>query len=304
MEKRKLGMTGLTISRLGIGLAEIGFGLSREQLERASQVLNTALDNGINFLDTAGCYDISEELIGETVSGRRDEFVLASKTGHMTGECGEESWGYDCVLASIERSLKRLKTDRLDLMQLHSCELLVLERGEAIRALRDARDKGMTRFIGYSGDNEAAVWAARSGIFDTIQTSFNLADQIARYELFGAVRENRLGLIAKRPIANGTWARNADPDPSGAGYGSEYFRRQMEMRDGAPLPDEPDDPILASLGFTLAHDEVTVAIIGTTNPHHVRSNIALVDSLPLSETFIRAAHERFDVYGTKWEQRT
>jgi len=304
MERRELGDTGLNVSRLGIGLAEIGFRLSKEEVEKANRVLNTALDNGINFLDTAGCYDISEELIGQTVSARRSEFVLASKTGHMSGECGEDSWSYGCVMASIERSLKRLATDHVDLMQLHSCELSVLERGEAIRALADAREKGMTRFIGYSGDNDAVLWAARSGIFDTIQTSFNLTDQAARYGLLQAVRENRLGLIAKRPIANGTWARKKDPDPSGSGYGSEYFRRQQVMRGNAKLPGEPSDPILASLGFTLGHDEVTVAIIGTTNPDHVKSNIALTEQLPVAAEFINAAHDRFDALGEDWEQRT
>jgi len=92
MQKRQLGNTDLWITPLGIGLAEIGFQLSSSQADEAAAVLSEALDSGINFLDTAGCYGVSEELIGRTVSGRRDEFVLASKAGHMTGECGEESW--------------------------------------------------------------------------------------------------------------------------------------------------------------------------------------------------------------------
>ena len=152
-----LGSTGLEISRLGIGLAEIGFKLTPDQVDIAGRILNDALDAGITFLDTAGCYGISEDLVGATVSARRDDFVLASKTGHMDGDCGENSWSYDCVMASIELSLVRLKTDHVDLMQLHSCDVEILERGEAIRALLDARDRGHARFTGFSGDNELFV---------------------------------------------------------------------------------------------------------------------------------------------------
>lgn len=305
MEKRPLGNTDLSISPLGIGLAEIGFQLNSNQADEAAAVLSMALDSGINFLDTAGCYGVSEELIGRTVSGRRDEFVLASKTGHMKGECGEESWSYECVTASIDRSLERLKTDHVDLMQLHSCPVETLEEGDAIRALQDAQKAGKTRYIGYSGDNDAVLWAARSGIFDALQTSFNLADQKARYELFAEVRKRRLGLIAKRPILNGAWRTPKDPDPYGNGYVSEYFRRQAELTAGIDrFPSEPDDRILTSLGFTLSHPEISTAIVGSRNPAHVKSNITMVGQTPLDPAFLDAVHRRFDEVGSEWEQRT
>lgn len=301
IERRTLGATGLEVSRIGIGLAEIGYQLRQDEVDTAAMVLNGALDAGINFLDTAGCYGISEQLIGATVSARRDEYVLASKTGHMTDDC-EDSWSYECVLRSIERSLERMKTDHIDLMQLHTCDLPTLKKGDAIRALEDARVRGMIDYLGYSGDNDVAVWAAESGHFDVIQTSFNLTDQGARRGLFAAVSKNNLGLIAKRPIANGTWGLDTDPDPSGSGYGSQYFERQLVMREAGPLDGEPDNPILASLGFTLAHDEVTVAIVGSRNPVHVRGNVSLMESLPVGGAFVEAAHRRFDELGNDWSQ--
>ncbi len=305
MEKRQLGKTDLWITPLGIGLAEIGFQLDSGQADEAGAVLNTALDLGITFLDTAGCYGVSEELIGRTVSNRRDEFVLASKTGHMSGACGDDSWSYECVTASVDRSLERLKTDHVDLMQLHSCPVETLERGEAIRALHDARQAGKTRYVGYSGDNDAILWAAQSDQFDVLQTSFNLVDQKARRELFTVVSKHRLGLIAKRPILNGAWRAANDPDPYGNGYASEYFRRQSELTDGINrFPDEPDDRILTSLGFTLSHPEVTTAIVGSKNPAHVKSNIGMVEHTPLSTDFLTAVHERFDAIGAEWKQLT
>ncbi|MFW5684222.1 MAG: aldo/keto reductase [Spirochaetota bacterium] len=304
MERRTLGGTGLEISALGVGMAELGFQLDSSEADRAAAVLNAALDLGISFIDTAGCYGNAEEFIGRTISGRRDEFVLSSKTGHMSGACGDESWSYACVTASIDRSLERMKTDRVDVMHLHSCGVDVLERGEAIRALTDARDAGKVRFVAYSGDNDAVLWAAKSGHFDVIQTSFNLVDQRARYELFADVTERNLGLIAKRPILNGVWRVDRDPDPYHNGYASEYFSRQNQMTSGTPrFPGEPEDPIFASLGFTLAHEPVDVAIIGTKNESHMRSNIEMVERLPVPDEFVRAAEKRFDEVGSDWEQR-
>jgi aryl-alcohol dehydrogenase-like predicted oxidoreductase len=303
VQYRQLGETGLEVSRLGIGLSEIGFRLTPDEVDLAAQVLNQALDSGITFMDTAGCYSISEELVGATVSARRNEFVLASKTGHLGERCDGDSWSYDCVLRSIERSLVRLKTDHVDLMQLHSCTVGELERGEAIRALQDARAHGLVNFIGYSGDNEAVVWAADSGLFDVIQTSFNIVDQGARRHLFNLIRTGRLGLIAKRPIANNTWTRPRFHDPNGTGYGSEYFERQKRMRD-APFAGEPDDPVLAALGFTLAHDEVDTAIVGSTNPDHVKSNAEMMPGLSVPAAFVDWAHERFDEVGQDWNQIT
>lgn len=305
MDRRQLGSTGISVSILGVGMAELGFQLDSDQADQAAAVLNTALDLGVNLVDTAGCYGVAEEFIGRTIAGRRDEFILSSKTGHMSGECGDETWSYECVAASIDRSLERMKTDRIDVMHLHSCTVAVLERGDAIRALEDAVQAGKVRFAAYSGDNDAALWAARSGRFSVIQTSFNLVDQAARHELFGEITSRSLGLIVKRPILNGVWRVDQDPDPYHNGYASEYFLRQQTMT-GAfdQMPGEPADPIEASLGFTLAHEPVSVAIVGTKNEHHLRANIAMLDRFPVSDRFVRAAHERFDAVGADWEQRT
>ena len=150
MEEVKFGGTGFTVSRLGAGLAEIGMELSMRDADQASQVLHGALDMGINFLDTAACYGISEELIGKTVSHRRDEYMLVTKAGHTRGDgLNGADWTYGTVRDSVDRSLKRMKVDHVDLVQLHSCGIDVLEEGDAIRALQDAREAGKTKLIGY-----------------------------------------------------------------------------------------------------------------------------------------------------------
>ena len=173
-------------------------GAARRRYGGRGAWLNLALDLGINFLDTAACYASTEALMGSTVSHRRDEFFLASKCGHAV-DTEAEPWTAGLIAESVDRSLRRLKTDYLDILHLHSCGLDVLKRGEVIEALVSARDQGKTRFIGYSGDNEAALWAVGSGIFDTLQTSFSLVDQSARRELLGAARDAGIGIIGDAP---------------------------------------------------------------------------------------------------------
>ena len=305
MEKTTLGKTGLEVSRLGIGLSEIGYILTRDDQEQAARVLNSALDAGINFLDTAACYGISEELVGKTVSHRRSEFLLATKAGHYVPRRQGEDWTYEVVANSIDRSLRLMNTDYLDLVQLHSCKIDVLERGDATRALEDARAAGKTRFIGYSGDNENAERAVDSGQFDTLQTSFNLVDQGARRKILPAAEAKGMGVIIKRPIANAVWGAAQDPRPYEhlPEYTAEYYRRAGMLRTEGPLPEEPDDRILLAMGFAFGHPEVDVAIIGTKQPEHMLSNIDLVSKrLPIAPEAVEALHDRYDRFEEDWEQ--
>jgi aryl-alcohol dehydrogenase-like predicted oxidoreductase len=299
MEIRKLGDTNLEVSRLGVGLAEIG-NLSINDTHKAAQVLNTALDNGINFFDTAACYGNSEELVGQNVAGRRDEFVLSTKAGHVAGNYSGRSWTAETVRDSIERSLRRMRTDHLDIVHLHSCDIGVLERGDVIQALQDAKQAGKTRYIGYSGDNEAAVWAVESGLFDTLQTSYNLVDQLARNYLFPKAQESGVGIIAKRPIANGAWGARTSP----SAYAAEYHRRAQIMADEGPISGAPEDPILLALGFTLANEAVETAIVGTNNPQHMKTNLQIVEKrLPIGGEVVEELKNRFDELGQNWSQK-
>ncbi len=305
MEQVAFGKTGLMVSKLGIGLSEIGFNLTMGDTEQAADVINSALDAGINFLDTAACYDISEEMIGATVASRRDEFVLVTKAGHYLPRGDGEDWTAELITSSIERSLQRMKTDHVEVVQLHSCNVDVLEKGDVIRALQDAKAAGKTRFIGYSGDNENAEWAVESGLFDTLQTSFNLVDQGARHKILPGAEKQGMGVIIKRPIGNAVWGAAQDPKPYShiPEYTAEYYARaQTMLKDGA-LPSEPDDRILLAMGFTYAHPEVDVCIVGTQRPEHMVSNIDLIDrQLPISAEAVEELHARYDRVSGDWRQ--
>ena len=300
MDMTALGRTGLEVSRLGFGLVEIGGLKGSEGEANAGRLLNTAIDSGINFLDTAACYGNSEELIGNTVAHRRDEYVLATKCGDLIEGDSAEPWTAAVVAQNVERSLRRLKTDYLDLVQLHSCDLDTLRSRDAIDAMIRAKEQGKTRFIGYSGDNEAAAWAIKAGVFDTLQTSLNLVDQFARASLLQPAEEAGMGVIIKRPIGNIVWGGGAAATPPGA-----YVQRAEEMAALGPLVDAPDDPIRLAMGFVLAHPEVDTAIVGTKNVDHLRSNIEMVDGgVSLPDALVAELQRRFDELDDGWRGLT
>ena len=301
METTILGRTGLEVSRLGVGLAQIGQ-YSLDEPEQAGRVLSAALDAGINFLDTAECYGNSEELIGETVGHRRNEFIIATKAGHVSGDYKGQPWTARTVTDGIERSLVRMKTDHVELVQIHAYDIPAPPPDEVLKAVLDARDAGKTRFVGYSGENEDAEWALESGHFDTLQTAFNLVDQRARQVLFERARSDGVGIIAKRPIANAAWGKAATAEAEGlAGTMAERARRARAMMELGPLRGAPEDPIALALGFVLAHDEVGTAIVGTANPEHMLANIEAIDRhLPISEEVVAELQSRFDRVGGDW----
>ena len=308
MEKVAFGDTGLQVSQLGVGLAEIGQELELSDVDIVVSLINRALDSGINFLDTSACYDISEELLGRTVSSRRSEYVLATKAGHVTGGYAGEEWTYETISDSIDRSLRRMRTDHVDLVQLHTCTVEVLEKGDAIRALHDARDAGKTRFIGYSGDNDAAHWAVDSGLFDTLQTSFNIVDQTPRTTgLLEKADSAGLGIIVKRPVANSVWhaIRTGRRRENLRPYSHAYYDRAVQVAEAGEIPGEPEDPMLTSFGFTLAHPQVDVVIAGTKNPDHLSDNVNMVNkALPIDPGVVAEFQRRFDELGADWYGRT
>ena len=155
MNRTAFGKTGLQVSPLGFGAAHVGY-LKTDQ-DRVANILNVLLDAGVNLIDTAASYEGSEELIGNTVAHRRGEYVLVSKCGTKVPQAEGRPWSPELITKTVDASLRRLKTDVLDVMLLHSCDLGTLKQGEALGALVKAREAGKIRFAGYSGDNEAAA---------------------------------------------------------------------------------------------------------------------------------------------------
>jgi aryl-alcohol dehydrogenase-like predicted oxidoreductase len=286
MENRAFGKTGLNVSPLGFGGAEIGF--QDVSQETVSALLSSALDAGLNVIDTAECYKNSEELIGQAVGHRRQEFYLFTKCGHTGADFGLSDWDPKMLEQSIERSLQNLRTDYVDLVQLHSCSEEMLRQGDVIAVLQKARDAGKTRFIGYSGDREAAHYAVESGAFDTLQTSVSIADQQPLERTLPLAREKQMGVIAKRPIANAVW-RSAD---SVNDYTRPYHDRLTVL--DYPFLAEEAQATATALRFTLSVPGVHTAIVGTTRPERWKQNAALLNDGPLSP-------EKFEAIRARWQ---
>ncbi len=306
MERRRFGATGLDVSVLGFGGAPIGV-LETDQSE-VDGVLGLLLDHGVNLIDTAAGYRGSEEAIGRAVGSRRDEFVLVSKCGQAFEDLPGDAWSEAVILATVDRSLKRLQTDYIDVMLLHTCDQEVLETGEALGALARARDAGKIRFAGYSGDNQAGAYAACLSDVAVVQTSLNICDQVNIDEVLPLAADNDVGVMAKRPIANAAWKDLNEQPGFYARYAETYTERLALMAIGPEdLGFEEADWAELALRFTLSHD-VHTAIIGTTNPDHVLANLQAASKGPLPTGVLdqlRAAFaEAVADAGEPWEGQT
>lgn len=196
MKYLKLGNTDLTVSEFGFGCIPI----IRFPQEDSVKVLRHAFERGITFFDTANAYRDSEEKIGVAFAGRRDKVVLASKTLRRGAQGATEH---------LENSLRMLKTDYLDLYQLHQIAqeqdwLEVTGPEGALQAVLKAKDAGKLRYLGATSHNlSMALKMVRSGLFDTIQFPFNLIEEGAKEELIAATREMGMGFICMKPFGGG-----------------------------------------------------------------------------------------------------
>ncbi len=294
METRQLGLTDMHVSVLGFGGAEIGFeGVSKKTVTR---LLNTALDAGLNVIDTAECYEQSEKLIGQAVAGRRKDYYLFTKCGHPDGY-ETEDWRPLSLLQTIERSLHRLQTDYLDVIQLHSCSEPELRKGDVIGALQRARERGYARYIGYSGDGNAARHAIECGQFDTLQVSVSIADQQALDLVLPLARERQIGVIAKRPIANAVWKSKRKPKDE---YYHTYWERLREL-DYEFLRADIKDAVATALRFALSVPGVHTAIVGTTKPGRYAENAAILATGPLPAAHFERIRDRWrEVANATW----
>ena len=310
MDKLTFGKTGLPVSPIGFGAAPIGF-LETER-QRVGKMLNFLLDQGVNLIDTAASYRGSEEVIGQTVGHRRAEYVLVSKCGSAVEGIPHPEWSPELIRRTVDRALKRLQTDHLDVMLLHSCGMDVLKKGEAMGALVAAQAAGKVRFVGYSGDNEEAVYAAQLPAVSVIQTSVNICDQSNIYRLLPVTRPKNIAVIAKRSVANACW-KDVDAQPGlyksyAAAYTERFKRMMLSPPDlGFDLPPERAWPEIA-LRYTLSQSGVHCAIVGTTNIENLKGNITYTQKGPLTPPILVKIREAFvgaeQRAGEKWVGQT
>ncbi|PQP90556.1 aldo/keto reductase [Paenibacillus sp. AR247] len=286
MERRAFGKTGMEVSILGFGGAEIG---KETDLSKVEKLLGSALDAGLNMIDTAECYGDSEELIGKTMANRRSEYYLFTKCGHASG-LDYKDWDPELLEKSIDRSLKRLQTDYVDCIHLHSCSEDVLRQGAVIEVLQKAKQQGKTRFIGYSGDSIDALYAVQTGVFDSLMVSLNIADQEVIDLTLPEARKRGMGIIAKRPIANVAWTYDQLPENA---YPYKYWQRLKELQ--YDFLRDNEQALADALHFTLDTPGVDTAIVGTNKPGRWSQNAEMLASTSLS-------HDKYQEIRARWKE--
>jgi aryl-alcohol dehydrogenase-like predicted oxidoreductase len=280
--QRPLGHTGLSVSVLGFGGASIGFANSGREQEFVSLV-RRALELGINFFDTAPEYRRSEELLGEALRDHRAEVVLATKVGRVQTWDGYswdsyEDWSEEGVRQTIELSLRRLQTDCLDLVQLHSPPRWVLDDGAALRGLQRAQAVGQVRHIGVSADGAEAWRALKLGAFATLQVSYSILQQEPGADLLPAAVERDMGVIVKQPVANGIAEMPKRPPHPDWAWKWDVAQQMNWTELGASDASRRSE---FALRWLLANPLVSTAIVGTTRLDHLEANVAAVKAGPL-----------------------
>lgn len=275
MRMRPLGNTGFEVSEIGLGAGPLG----GDNLDDAAAIdlIHGAIDRGVNLIDTAPSYGRSEARIALALRGKRDRVVLSTKLGY--GVPGVPDWTGECIAEGVDLALARLGTDRIDLAHLHSCPLDVLARGDVVNALEAAVHAGKVRVAAYSGDNEPLAWAIESGKFGVVQCSLSAVDQRALDHAIPLAVTRGIGVLAKRPLANGVWRETARPEALDR---ATYWDRLRAM--GIELDAEK------ALAFVLAQP-VAAALVGTTSLAHLA---AMIDAARDSDPAIRAAFQRCD----------
>jgi len=295
LERRVLGRTGLEVTTLGYGAMELRGGPGAPVLSdaEAGRLLNGVLDGGINFIDTSIDYGRSEELIGAHLAHRRDEFVLASKCGCVPGKpMGSEHVHTAAnIRTGVERSLKLLRTDYLDVVQFHrSVSPDEAGAGGALEELLKLREEGKVRFIGVSAVLPSIVDQIDMGVFDVFQIPYS-ALQREHEDVISAASASGAGIIVRGGVARGT-----PEDWEGRWYYMVPNETLRSLWDDAGLDEllEGMSRTAFLLRFTLTHPDLDTTIVGTSSLAHLADNLAAAAEGPLPEKTYNLAKWHLD----------
>lgn len=280
MIRNTLGRTGLEVTQLGYGSMGLRgprtWGVRVVGEEAAERFLNSVLDAGINFIDTAPDYGISEERIGRYIGSRRDEFTLATKCGCVYTQREDHLeldhvWTKDVIRRNLDTSLERLRTDYIDLLQFHGGEADTLQRAGLIELLTDFRDQGLIRFIGVSSSLPKLPAMIDLGVFDTFQIPYScLAPQ--HHDWITKAAETGAGIIIRGGIAQG----GPDAEIQRPALNDVWTAAALEE----VLPEGMSRAELI-LRHTISHPHCHTTIVGTCNPAHLEENLAAIGKGPL-----------------------
>jgi aryl-alcohol dehydrogenase-like predicted oxidoreductase len=298
---RTLGGTGADVTVLSYGAMELRGRPRGPEIadEDAGRLLNAVLDGGISLIDTSPDYGHSEELIGTYLGHRRGEYFLASKCGCPLALPADavppypHDFGPGNVRADVEQSLRRLRTDYLDLVQVHmSPSQATLEENHTVETLKDLQAEGKVRFIGMSGILPNLPDHLAMGVFDVFQIPYS-AVQRDHEELITRAADAGAGTLIRGGAARGAASEDKNWQTRPLGQDPGVGQRNWEASGVADLLREAGlSNMEFVLRFTLSHPGLSTTIVGTSNPAHLASNLAMAERGPLPADLYEEARKR------------
>ena len=300
LPKKTLGRTGLEVTQLGYGAMEVRgrriWGGRPCTDEQADTILNAVVDSGINFVDTANDYGKSEMYIGQYIAKRRDEYYLATKCGcHMqfAGDHDETPhiWTRENIMRNIADSLAKMRTDYVDILQLHNPDVASVENGGLVDILKELQSEGVVKHIGCSSTSPHLATYIDWGVFDVFQIPYSALER-QHENLITDAAEAGAGIIIRGGVARG--------EP-GSGLGGQDRWAKFEEAKLDELLEDGESRTAFLLRFTLSHPHCHTTIVGTLNPAHLAQNIEVAAKGVLSADVYAEAKKRLDAVGVSPE---
>lgn len=298
--RRTLGRTGLEVSTLGYGAMELRGAPTGPDLsdDDAAALLDELLDAGVNFIDTSIDYGRSEDVIGDLIASRRGEYVLASKCGCVPGapQGSDHVHTAENIRNGVEASLRRMKTDHLDLVQFHrSLHADEFDTDGALSELLALQSEGKVRFLGVSAVLPTLDEQIEMGVFDAFQIPYS-ALQRDHEDVITRASDAGMGIIIRGGVARG-----APDDWEGRRYYMVSNETMRDHWDAANLDELLDgmSRIDFMLRFTLSHPDLDTTIVGTASLDHLHANLAAAAKGPLPDDVVAETKRRLDAVGAR-----
>lgn len=287
LKKRKIGTTDLEVSEIGLGCMSLG-----TDQNYATQIIDAALDAGINYFDTADLYDkgLNEQFVGNAIKHRRNDLILATKAGNRF-ERDKEGWEWDPskkhIKSAVKDSLTRLQTDYIDLYQLHG-GTIEDPIDETIEAFEELKQEGLIRHYGISSirPNVIKEYVKRSNV-ESVMMQYSLLDRRPE-EWFSLLDDHQTSVVARGPLAKGLLAKKplsaAGEKIQKDGYLDYSFEELKVVLDKLSSHDEFNRPLSQlALHYCLAHPTVAAVVCGASSIEQIEDNVRAVETNPLTE---------------------
>jgi aryl-alcohol dehydrogenase-like predicted oxidoreductase len=317
MEYRNLGRTGMSVSAVSFGAWAIGADWGTVTDDEALGALNTALDMGVNFIDTADVYGDgrSERLIAQVLKARSEQVYVATKAGRRLNPHVSEGYNYENLHSFIERSLRNLDTDTLDLVQLHCPPTPVYQQDETFDALDRLVAEGKIRYYGISVEkvSEALTAIQRYPNIQSVQIIFNMFRLKPAEDFFNEAKERQVGILARVPLASGLLTGKMSARTTFSASDHRNYNRHGEAFDvGETFSGVPYDAglkavedlkaslpggysmVQAALRWITMFEAVTCAIPGAKRPSQSAENFGVMDLPELPARFMAHVQAVYD----------